>query len=96
MDNAPIHTAGLIREAEAELEAQGIELRYLPSDSPQLDDTERTSGLGPTILRGNDNRCPAKLPRGIGNGVGFVNGLPTCGSRSAAPLDTRSQGATRF
>lgn len=42
LDNAPIHTAGLIREAEAELEAQGIELRYLPSYSPHLNDIERT------------------------------------------------------
>ncbi len=42
MDNASIHTAGLIREAEEALEAQGIELRYLPAYSPHLNDIERT------------------------------------------------------
>ena len=42
LDNAPIYTAGLIREAEEELKAQDIELRYLPSHVPELNDIERT------------------------------------------------------
>ena len=42
MDNLSMHKSRRIRDAEAELDDLGIELHYLPSYSPELNDIERT------------------------------------------------------
>jgi transposase len=42
LDNASTHRSQMIRDARKELAELGIELRYLPSYSPELNDIERT------------------------------------------------------